>query len=170
MKPFIIQIVNGRLKAAYQEDRDHDHDGRHEPRGENEKQLILLGRDREARVGPRGGHPEHGGDDRRGRGDDDRVLEPREHRRVRAEHVLEVLERGAEVEHLRRHRVDVPGVLERGLEHPHDREQHHHGEQREQRDLEGGTEPAAAAHRRRGGLARDSRVGHAGGLDVSCHG
>src|SRR4051794_12800187 len=80
-----------------------------------------------------------------------------------------MVERRAEAEHLRRHGVDVAGLLQRGLQHPEDREEHDHGEQREQRDLETGAEPSATADRRSGGLARDARVRQFRGLDVGGH-
>jgi hypothetical protein len=67
---------------------------------------------------------------------------------------------------LGRERVDVRRLLQRGLQHPQDREEHDHGEQREQHDLEAGAEAPATADRRRGGLARDAGVGQLLGLDV----
>ena len=89
--------------AVHQEDRDHDHDRRHEPGGEDEEELILLGLQREARVGPRRRHAEQRRQDRRGARDEHGVLErDGEVRRAGAaaldEHVLVVVERHVEAE------------------------------------------------------------------------
>jgi hypothetical protein len=73
-------------------------------------------------------------------------------------------------DHLGRGGVDVLGLLQRGLEHPEDREEHHDREDREQDDLDAVAELALAADgRRRRGLAGDPGVGDAGRLDVRGH-
>jgi hypothetical protein len=81
-----------------------------------------------------------------------------------------MVERRAEVDQLGRDGVDVACLLQRGLEHPQDREEHDHGEQQEQDDLDAGAEPPATADGRGGGLAGDAGVREFGGLDVGGHG